>query len=70
MNLAVKCIAALSILVSPCAWDSDPREASAVAAIQGDGKSVGSFAAATPQYFEAVPDDEVFYDDDGIEATF
>ncbi len=70
MNLAVKCIAALSILVSPCAWDSDPREASAVAAIQGGWKPVESVAAATPNHFEASPAVEVFYDEDGFETTF
>ena len=70
MNLAVKCIAALSILASPCAWDSDPREASVIAAIQGEVQSVGSLSAATPDYFQATADPELFHDDDGFEAAF
>ncbi len=72
MYLAVKCIAALSILASPCAWDSDPREASAIAAIQGEGQFVGSLSAPTPDYFQATADTEteLFHDDDGFEAAF
>lgn len=33
MQLAVKCVAALALMLSPCAWDTDPREAAAASAL-------------------------------------
>lgn len=60
MNLAVKCIAALSILASPCAWDSDPREASAIPTIQGEGQFVESLTVAPPDYLQETSDNAVY----------
>lgn len=33
MQLAVKCVAALALMLSPCAWDTDPREVAATSAV-------------------------------------
>lgn len=33
MQFAIKCLIGIALLVSPCAYDSDPREAGAITAI-------------------------------------
>lgn len=33
MKFAIICLVGLSVLASPCAWDSDPHEASAIAVL-------------------------------------
>jgi len=33
MQFAIKCLIGIAVLASPCAYDSDPREPAAVAAL-------------------------------------
>lgn len=30
MQFAIKCLVGIAVLLSPCAWDTDPREAPAI----------------------------------------
>jgi len=34
VNFAVKCLLGLAVLASPCAWDTDPRNAWALSGLQ------------------------------------
>jgi hypothetical protein len=33
MQFAIKCLVGLAVLLSPCAWDTDPRETAAASAV-------------------------------------
>lgn len=44
MQFAIKCLVGFAVLLSPCAWDTDPRELAATKA------TLSQFAPAAPQH--------------------
>lgn len=53
MRIAVKCLIGISVLASPCAYDTDPREPSAVVAITA--KQFSSNLSAVPEFADNAP---------------
>nr|WP_299505981.1 hypothetical protein [uncultured Rhizobium sp.] len=70
MNVGIKCIAALSILASPCAWVSASHEAPDVFAMQEKEQREHTIAAEASDHSRASSDIAFIHDDVGFEMAF
>lgn len=70
MNVGIKCITALSILASQCAWISASHEAPDVVAMQEKEQREHNIAAEASDHSQATSDIAFIHDDDGFEMAF